>query len=400
MTVFGLSTFIGALTPVGVSPFATQVAAEMHVSIPVLGQVSTAMSVVAALMGLLVGPIADRWGAGRMLVLGLLLAAAWAFASATVTDYTPLVCAALLLAFSRAMVNPCAKALAGTMLVGRSKQQMMSFTSATIAGGLVIGVPFLTTISGVVGWRGAQVILGAFVLGTAALAVLAVPVKRATAPTSGADASTPRTPFEIGMFWRPYREISRQPFIVALLVWSASVHGAAWAFSTYLDGFMNGTYGTSPQATGIAFALTGIGTFAGSLVAGKRLRNIPPLRLLIIATIASGLIRSLPILVPLPLFATYVLWTAAAVSNVYAQVIAAALLLDGPPATRSTIMASQQSLLSLGSAIGALLGGFAITMVGYTGLGVVILGLAAAGAAAGGYAHTRQLTPNDGEVGT
>ena len=57
-----VGTFIGLLTFVAPTPFLPAMALELDASVPLLGQVVAAMLLISAVLGLVAGPIADRYG--------------------------------------------------------------------------------------------------------------------------------------------------------------------------------------------------------------------------------------------------------------------------------------------------------------------------------------------------
>jgi predicted MFS family arabinose efflux permease len=76
--VFALvgASFLGALTSVALGPFLPMIARDLRTSVPLLGQTATAALLSAAVLGLIVGPLADRYGHRRLLLAGGLMAAA------------------------------------------------------------------------------------------------------------------------------------------------------------------------------------------------------------------------------------------------------------------------------------------------------------------------------------
>jgi predicted MFS family arabinose efflux permease len=65
------ASFLGALTSVALGPFLPVIARDLRTSVPLLGQTATAALLSAAVLGLVVGPQADRYGPPRLLLAGL-----------------------------------------------------------------------------------------------------------------------------------------------------------------------------------------------------------------------------------------------------------------------------------------------------------------------------------------
>ena len=67
-----LSAFLAALNFFAPTPFYPQMARDLQTTVPLLGQVVTLMALISAGLGLLAGPLADRYGYRWPLVMGLL----------------------------------------------------------------------------------------------------------------------------------------------------------------------------------------------------------------------------------------------------------------------------------------------------------------------------------------
>ena len=73
-----LSAFLAALNFFAPTPFYPQMAHDLQTTVPLLGQVVTLMSLISASLGLLAGPLADRYDtAGRSSSVSWPLPLAW-----------------------------------------------------------------------------------------------------------------------------------------------------------------------------------------------------------------------------------------------------------------------------------------------------------------------------------
>ena len=64
------ASFLGALTSVALGPFLPVIGRDLRTPVPLLGQTATAALLSAAVLGLVVGPLADRYGHRRLLLIG------------------------------------------------------------------------------------------------------------------------------------------------------------------------------------------------------------------------------------------------------------------------------------------------------------------------------------------
>ena len=65
----------GALNFFGTAPFYPDIARDLDTTVPLVGQVTTLMILISTVLGLAVGPIADRYGYRLMLVIGVVAVA-------------------------------------------------------------------------------------------------------------------------------------------------------------------------------------------------------------------------------------------------------------------------------------------------------------------------------------
>src|SRR3954462_5421201 len=68
------ATFVNFLGALALGPFLPQVAADLDTSISLVGQVPALVTLLAALLGLVIGPLADHYGYSRTLLIGTLAA--------------------------------------------------------------------------------------------------------------------------------------------------------------------------------------------------------------------------------------------------------------------------------------------------------------------------------------
>jgi DHA1 family bicyclomycin/chloramphenicol resistance-like MFS transporter len=70
--VLCLAAFLAALNFYAPTPFYPEIAHDLHTTVPLLGQVVTLMALLSASLGLVVGPLTDRYGFRWPLVVGLI----------------------------------------------------------------------------------------------------------------------------------------------------------------------------------------------------------------------------------------------------------------------------------------------------------------------------------------
>ena len=170
-----LPPFVSLLSTLALSPFLPFIADELDTSVTLLGQVPALMMLAAAALGLVIGPIADRVGLRATLVFGLGAAALGALGTAAATSLSMLLAVALVTALARAIGQPMAQAVVGTHFTGLARRRAMGAVQATTSLSPILGVPLLTAVGELAGWRAAFLVL-------AVIALAAIPATLALLP--------------------------------------------------------------------------------------------------------------------------------------------------------------------------------------------------------------------------
>src|SRR5260370_9510149 len=106
--MLALSTFANHLNVVAWIPFLPFIAKAQRVRVSLLGQIPASMLLLSALLGLGIGPLADRYGYRRTLLVCLVAVAASSLTTGLSTTIIALFLAALLGAMGRAAGMPVA----------------------------------------------------------------------------------------------------------------------------------------------------------------------------------------------------------------------------------------------------------------------------------------------------
>ncbi|HEY3080454.1 MAG TPA: MFS transporter [Chloroflexota bacterium] len=361
---------LAVLSALALAPFLPLLAAELGSTVALLGQIPAASMLVAAALGLVMGPLADRYGYRRLLLIGLAALVAGALGTAFANSYATLLALSLVGALSRAIIQPVSMTLAGTRFEGEARRRALSWASAAIAGSGIIGVPLLTGIEGLAGWRAAFVALALLALAAAALVAWVVPP----------DGSTAIGHLGVGQVLRAYAVLARHRPTLGL-IGSNFVRGVGlWSLGLYVAAFLVEEHGLSTQAAGLSFTAFGGGMFLGSVAAAGRLGRLPPRPTVVATCVFSTLIMSAGLFLPVGAPIVMALVFVGALGNGLGNVATNGLLLADAPAGRGVTMTVNQSAFSLASAAGSSLGGLLLALGGYhlVGAAIPFFGIAAA----------------------
>jgi DHA1 family inner membrane transport protein len=364
------ASFLGVLNTLALGPFFPAIARDLGTSVPLLGQIAGGVALLAACAGLVIGPLADRYGHRRLLFLGMAILAATTLGTALAPSYGALLAVRLLGALSGPILGGVSLAAAANCFEGPARQRAIAWTSAGLSGVGIAGFPLLTAIGGAWGWRAAFVALALAALGGAALLHAVLP---RTAARS-ASRPTPR----------------------AILAASA-LRATCWlGIITYTGAYWAERHGLTAAQTGLVYMLACGGYLLGSLAAGGRLGRCPLRPIFAATTALTGLLLGAAHALPLGTVAAVALLGGAALTYGIGWVALVMLLAGESPAGRATTLVLNGALINAGAAGGSALGGLLLIVGGYAALGaglgvcaIASAGLALAGRARRGEARSR-----------
>lgn len=239
-----------------------------------------------------------------------------------------------------------------------------------MAGSAIVGVPLLSAIGGVAGWRTAFLGASAAVLGIAGLAYAWLP------------RHTPLTgePRQLRPLLGAYRPLLRHG--PALRLYGiAFLRAVCWfGMLTYFGAFLGQRLGFTTAQVGLAYMFGGSGYFLGSLAAGGPLGGVPSRLLLIIGNVAMALFMGIAFSGMLGPLGSVAMMPLATFAGAFGWVAVIALLLAESPAGAGTTLTLHGSVFNLGASAGGAIGGLLLAFSGYTALaaGLPLFGLAAA----------------------
>jgi predicted MFS family arabinose efflux permease len=386
-----VGTFLASVTFVAPAPFFPAMARDLGVGVPLLGQVVAAMLLLSALLGLIAGPLADRYGHRLLIVLGLLATAVCLLVFGLAPMFPVLFAAALAGGLADAAVLGPALAVAGTYFAGPAARQALGWTTACMAGSAIVGVPVLTALGSVVGWRAAFVAAGVAAVGAAWLGATWLPQ----------DARQPEGRLRLRAVRDAYDPLLRHRPVLRLYGVSLLRAICWYGLLTYFGAFLSQKLGLSTSQVGLAYMLGGAGYFLGSLVAGGPLSWIPPRPLLVGGNVVMALLMGLAFSAVLGPIGSVAVLPLAALAGAFGWVAIASLLTAESPAGAGTTMTLHGSLFNLGAAAGGSIGGLLLASAGYGALaiGLPIFGLSSALLAWGrGVGRSRIRSPEHNAV--
>jgi MFS transporter, DHA1 family, inner membrane transport protein len=354
-----LASLFAVLNFVAATPFYPDMADDLSTTVSRLGQLVTIMVVISAVMGLAIGPLSDRYGYRWPLVGGMVAIGINLIGTGITPSFYPLVALGIAGGLADALVFGMPMAIVGARFTGDAQRKAISWTWGSMSSAGIIGVPVISLIGGAAGWRAALVITGLGAVAGACFVAVSVPPdeKREVSPWHARDLIESYLPL------LKYSAVLRLYGVTFL-------RAACWiGLLTYLGSFLQDELDLSVGNAGLFYTLGGSGFALGSLVAGRHFQPLSPRKLVALANAiggvsVGGMLLASNVWMTLPLL--FITGFVFAISGVGIATILAA----ESPAGSGTTQVLNSSLLNLGTATGAGVGGVLIAIGGYSALGI------------------------------
>ncbi|HUG15085.1 MAG TPA: MFS transporter [Thermomicrobiales bacterium] len=361
-----LASFVTMLNAMALGPFLPVIARDLGTSVSLLGQIPALSMLLAALLGLAIGPLADRIGHRRALLGSLVAAIVSSLGIGLAPGYTLLLAAALVGAAGRAITQPLAVVIASSHFHGDRQRRAISWVMAGVTGAVIAGIPVLTITADFLGWRSAFAGLALITFASLLLA------ERYVSP----DDHRKTERLSAREILSAYRPLMRHRPSLGLIGSTLLGAAAVWSMATYLGAFYNDRHGFTIQQIGWVYLVVGGALLLGNLAVGGRLGTLPLRPLAIACRVVTALAIGGLFILPLPALAGIALLVAQGASTGVASIAITLMLTRESPARRATTLTLNTAVLSLGTALGSALGGLLLALGGYGLVGMFAMAFA------------------------
>jgi MFS transporter, DHA1 family, multidrug resistance protein len=363
VAVLFLVAALANLNGLALYPFLTSIASDFDTSVAVIGQATTIALIAGAIIGLVVGPLADRFGHRRFLIVGMMLMSLSCAGTALASSYEMLLAVRFPGGLATGIMMGIGTSIATTRLVEAERRSAIGWIVSGAALGAASGPPIMALIAGSSDWR---VSFG--FLATAPI-VLAIACLRIISP----DAATAVATSSIIQSLADYRGVLSDRRSVLLLAgmffWAVPVVGG----STYFGAYLIEAHGFSVTGAGFGYMWAASWMMVGPRLGIRLLEIIDLYSLIVIAGISLTVTTSLLFWMPLglPWIAVFMaLWP---LNFGLGNAMITSAISEAAPAGQGTAMMARQFSWAVGGATSVAAGGALISVGGYT-----LFGLAAA----------------------
>ncbi|WP_395761574.1 MFS transporter [Bacillus sp. 3G2] len=290
----------------------------------------------------LFGPMSDRVGRKRMIVIGFVLFSISTFCTGLAKDFEILLLFRGLTGLSGAMIMPSIFALVGDKVTYESRGKAMGTIMGAMVGSTVIGVPIGALLSELGNWQWTFYSIG---LVTLLLTLLVNHILENEKPRNKEHVSIAKT---LGASLKTALvNISVLFALLATFLWTIGLHG----MFSYIGVYYGNNFGLSVGEIGIVIFLAGIGSVVGNILGGKLADKIGKRNVISIASIVvaiSVMVFSLSIENLVTAITVHIIWS---LFIGFGQASLTALVSELKPAARGTVMALNSSAMYIGMTI-------------------------------------------------
>ena len=152
-------------------PFAPVLSRELGVPLTSITSL-IAVNWATSLFGIFFGPLADRFGYRKMMLLGLVMLAVGMFAGGLFPSYGVILITLFLAGLGKMVFDPAVQAYVSERVPYKRRATAIGFLEISWAGSTLLGIPLIALLIDNVGWRSPFFAMGA--IGLAGIIVLSV----------------------------------------------------------------------------------------------------------------------------------------------------------------------------------------------------------------------------------
>ncbi|MED1567520.1 MFS transporter [Bacillus paramycoides] len=311
----------------------------------------------------LFGPMSDKVGRKRMIVIGFVIFSVSTFCTGIAKSFEVLLIFRGLTGLSGAMVMPSIFALVGDKVTYESRGKALGMIMGAMVGSTVIGVPIGAFLSEIGNWQWTFYSIG---IVTLFIALLVNQLLENEKPRNEVRVSATKA-----MITSLKMAIVNVPVLFALLatfLWTIGLHG----MFSYIGVYYGENFGLSVGEIGMVIFLAGVGSVAGNILGGKLADKIGKRNVVSIASIVvsiSVMIFSLSIDNLGIAIVVHIIWS---LFIGLGQASLTALISELKPAVRGTVMALNSSAMYIGMTIASGVASLAVSNgLPFSSLGII-----------------------------
>ena len=351
---------------VALSLLMPEISAALDASVPQLGQLNTAFSIVAIAGSIAMGAITVRYPPKRLLVAGISTLLIGIIGASLSTGFTYMVLFFVLYGVGTSLTLPIV-----SILLTLYPQQQRTTALGRIYSGRsltsIIATPVIGFLASLYGWRTGYIGFGAPLI---LLAVILVYAKIPEQPTSQGNVD----------LMSGFRKIAANRSALACIAGAALSLAFFNSLMVFNGSYMRNNLGLSLETASLAMSVTFIAIAVGQVISGTLADRLGIKTTTWLSTLIGGLSLFLYFSVKLPVAVAIL---ASAIGTGMAgttMTTMATLALEQVPDSRGTMMSLNSAAMNVGAMLSTVIGGLAIDSLSFSGYGAIMFAISLAAA--------------------
>ncbi len=361
------ATFLATGNDTILAPFLFQIAEDLGTDLAAAGNLVAILSVTWGIASVTAGTLSDRFGRRPLLLFGLIVSVASFFGVGLAGSYAQAVAWRFVGGIGGGAYMGTVFAAVADRFPPAERGRALGWIITGMSLSLALGVPTVTLVGGIAGWRGALFAQGTATLLAVAAVWLAVP----RMASRRVERTEPR-PSTLALL---------RPWVVALLAAGTMERLCYAGVVVFLPSFLLASYGVSLQVLALALFVVALGNLVGNIAGGQLTDRLPSRSLLFAASLAVTGGLALPLLLWQPgAQFSVALGLLYSLANAIGRPALLASLSEVSGEARGAVLGLNITFSSFGWLGATGVGGWLIARHGFEGLGLLTAGTGLAGA--------------------
>ena len=374
LVVLSAATFLVTSSGSATAPFMRVIAGDLSTDLSAIAHLFSVQAATWGTASLVAGTLSDRLGRRAILVGAVVLLGATRLGFSSSGTYATALTWQIVSGLGGGAFMGTVFAAVSDNIPAGARGRALSWIITGQSLSLVLGVPLVTLLGTLGGWRGALATHGA------ATVLMAIAVRLATPPdVKHAHAAHAQK--------ASLRQLL-QPRYVALLAAGTTERMCFATLAIYLPTFLQMSYGISFAPLALALGIVALGSLAGNLLGGRIAdRTRSRMTVFAIASVATAALAVPTLMWQAGLVVSVVLGFVYSFVNASGRPSLLATLSDVPSELRGALFGLNVTMASMGWLLAGSVGALLVVRTGFGGVGILCAGMALAGAALAGLAR-------------
>lgn len=260
LLILAVCAFFIGLDSLVVTPLIPEISKATNTPLERGGLLITAYALFYGFFAPLFGPISDKVGRKKMIVLGMVLFSIGTFCTGLTNNFNHILIFRAITGLSGAIVMPSIFALVGDKFQYQSRGMAMGMIMGAMIGSTVLGVPAGAFVTQLASWQWTFYGLGILALLVTWLAFVGLPK---TPPTNQIPVSVPV--IFVGSIKKAFSNTSVFFALLSTLLWTFGLH----AMFSYIGVYYETNFQLTVAEIGLVILVAGLGSVLGNIFGGK-----------------------------------------------------------------------------------------------------------------------------------